>query len=118
MRRWFRKVWDVRGGGLYAAGYIIAFLWFEVSTLAGEIAGASGVGDFFSNQLTDFILRFAIDSIMNMVHAFMWPVYIIQWQPAYGGIILGMAFWLFPIYLKKPIEKLLFDDDDDVSRTN
>ena len=100
----------MRGGGLYAAGYIIALLWFEVSTLLGEIADASGVGDFFSRQLTDFMLRFAIDSLMNMVHALMWPAYIVQWNPAYGGIVLGLGFWLFPLTLKKPIERYLFKD--------
>ena len=37
---------------------------------------------------------------------------VIRIDPVYGGIALGLAFWLFPIYLKKPIERWLFADDD------
>jgi hypothetical protein len=32
--------------------------------------------------------------------------------PPYGAIALGVAFWLFPIYVKKHIEAWLFADDD------
>jgi hypothetical protein len=40
----------------------------------------------------------------------MWPVYVaILWPPA-GAIALGLAFVLFPRYLKKPIERWLFHD--------
>ena len=50
-----------------------------------------------------------------MVKAFIWPVYVIQIDPVYGGIALGLAFWLFPIYLKKPIERWIFDSESDVA---
>ena len=40
----------------------------------------------------------------------MWPVYLIQsWQP-YGLILLIVMFALFPVVLKKPIERWLFGD--------
>ena len=41
----------------------------------------------------------------------MWPVSIIQFAQPWGLIGLGLAFWLFPIYLKKPIEQWLFRGD-------
>lgn len=110
-RRWFRKVWSVRGGGLYAVGYALTFIYFETLTLAGEISGGSGVGDFFREQVAEFFMRFATDTIQNMVKSFIWPIYVIDIHPLYGGIALGLAFWLFPVYLKKPIEKWLFADD-------
>ncbi len=111
-RRWFRKVWDVRGGGLYACGYAVCFIWFEAKTLAGEIAQASGVGDFFSSQIVEFLTRFTADTIENMVNAFIWPVYVIELNAMWGGMALGLAFWLFPIYVKPHIERWLFDDDE------
>lgn len=116
-RGWFRKVWNVRGGGLYAVGYAVCFLWFEANTLAREISQASGVGDFVSQQITEFITRFTADTIGNMVKSFIWPVYVVELHAMWGGIALGLAFWLFPIYLKPPIERWLFDDNVDAEKT-
>ena len=109
-RSWARKVWDVRGGGLYAVGYALTFVWFEIRTIAGDIADADSVGDFVTSQLTEFLLRFAVESFMNMISAFMWPVYVVGFQPPFGAIALGLAFLAFPRYLKKPIERWLFAD--------
>ena len=95
---------------MYAVGYILTFLIFEARTIVEEISESSGVGDFLSNQLIGFVLRFATDSLANMIKAFMWPVYIVQLYPPYGPIALGLAFIVFPKYLKKPIEKWLFGE--------
>ena len=65
LRRWARKVWKVRGGGLYAVGYALTFVYLETRTIIGEVADSSGVGDFLSSQLTEFIFRFATESIAN-----------------------------------------------------
>ncbi len=112
-RTWFAKVWKVRGGGLYACGYAVTFVYLEVRTIIGEFAESDSIGAFISEQLLEFVFRFAIDSIMNLVQAFMWPVYIVQFQPPVGAILLGIAFFLFPITLKKPIERWLFPDGDE-----
>ncbi len=107
-KRWMGKVWKVRGGGLYAVGYIVCFVYFEIEMFVGEIAGSSGVIDFFRSQLGEFFFRFFTETLVNMVKAFIWPVYVVGINPPYGPIALGLAFWLFPIYLKKPIERWLF----------
>lgn len=117
-RRWLRKIWDVRGGGLYAVGYALTFIWFEVTTLIGEIAGAESVGSFFSDQLFEFFIRFASDSIGNMIKAFMWPVYVVQLHQPFGAIGLGLAFALFPKFVKPVIERWLFADDEAVKETD
>lgn len=111
LRKWFGKVWKIRGGGLYAVGYAVTFLYFEVTSVFGDIADADGVGSFFSTQLIEFFFRFLSDSILNMVYAFMWPVYVVEIQPPYGAIALGLAFILFPKFLKKPLERWLFGAD-------
>jgi len=38
----------------------------------------------------------------------------VQWKAPLGAIALGVAFWLFPTYVKPHIEGWLFDDEADV----
>jgi len=113
---WFRvwpvKVWKVRGGGLYAVGFALTFIYLEIRTVVGEIAESSSVAEFLSDQLIEFVFRFAVASIMNTIEALMWPIYVIQLAPPYGVIGLGIAFLVFTTYLKKPIERWLFSEDD------
>lgn len=112
LRGWFRRVWDVRGGGLYACGYAITFAVLEITTVVSEIAESDSISEFFTEQLFEFIFRFASDSIVNLIHALIWPVYFIQWSPPIGAIALVAAYSLFAKYLKKPIEKWLFDEHE------
>jgi hypothetical protein len=102
----------VRGGGLYAVGFAARFIFLEVRTLVSEIAESSSVGEFLSEQLIEFVFRFAMDSIMNTVEALIWPVYVIELSPPFGAIGLGIAFLVFTNYLKKPIERWLLPEDD------
>ena len=109
-RTWFGKVWKVRGGGLYAVGYALTFAYLEVRAIISEVLEADGVIDFFTNQLIEFIFRFLSETFVNMIQAFMWPVFLIQWWQPYGLITLILLFVLFPAVLKKPIERWLFGD--------
>lgn len=111
-RRWFAKVWKVRGGGLYAVGWAATFVYLEVTTVVGEIAEAEGVVDFFTNQLIEFVFRFMSDSIANMIQAFIWPVFIVEWQPPFGVIALGVAYIVFAKYVKHHITAWLFLDGE------
>jgi hypothetical protein len=105
-RTWFRKVWEVRGGGLYACGFAVAFIILEAGSLADDV---SGIGAIFTGGAISFLIGFIIDSFMNTFYALLWPVFILQWQPPIGAIALGIAFWLFPAYAKPHIEGWLFD---------
>ena len=110
-RRWPAKVWHTRGGGLYACGYLITFGYLEARTILSELFEAEGIVDFLTNQLFEFIFRFLGDSISNMVQAFMWPVEVIGFASPFGAIGLGIAFFTFDIYLKKPIEQWLLEPE-------
>ena len=107
-RDWFRKVWKIRGGGLYACGFAITFIVLEVGSLADDVLG---IGAIFNGQAIDFIVDFIVDSYSNTISAFIWPVSVIQWAPPFGAITLGVAFIGFSTYLKPPIERWLFDDE-------
>lgn len=106
-RDWFRKVWKVRGGGLYALGFAVSFIIFEVGSLGDDIMG---IGSLFNGQTLDFVAQFIIDSFKNTLKALMWPVYVLQLAPPWGAIGLGVAYVGFTKFLKPPIEGWLFPD--------
>ena len=67
----------------------------------------------FDGEVIGFILNFIIDSFQNTIAAFIWPLEIIELAPPFGAIGLGLAFWLFPTYVKKHIETWLFDGEEE-----
>jgi hypothetical protein len=117
-REWFGKVWRVRGGGLYAFGFAISFIIYEVDMLIDDFSEGSDFAALFDGEIISFVVDFFLDSLMNTVQALMWPVNIIQISPLYGGIALGIAFIVFPKLFKKPIEGWLFGDEAEPQQTN
>ena len=67
------------------------FLAYEMGASRHKNVLASGIKN---------ILAFAF--VIPAFYFIGWPV---------GAIALGVAFWLFPIYVKPHIEKWLFDDE-------
>lgn len=106
-RNWIRKVWKVRGGGLYALGFAVTFVVFEIGSLSDDILG---LGSLFNGQAIEFVIQFFIDSFTNTLKAFVWPVYVVQLAPPWGAIGLGLAFIGFTRFLKAPIEDWMFGD--------
>jgi len=113
-RLWFSKVWRLRGGGLYAAGWAATFVYLEVTTVLGEIIEAESFVDFFTSQLLEFLFRFMTDSIANMIQAFMWPAFVVSWQPPVGAIALGVAYIVFAKFIKHHITAWLFPEGEEV----
>ena len=110
-RAWFRKVWDLRGGGLYAVGFAAAFLYLEIrEAVLEDIPQFVAMNSVLSSELIAFGIQFVIDSMMNFIRALLWPMYVVQLWPPVGLIALVAAFVLFPRYLKKPIERWLFGE--------
>jgi hypothetical protein len=115
IRRWIRKVWNARGGGLYACGFVVAFVWLEFTTLVDQFSSSAGFTGFLSGQLIQFLLRFAVDSLVNTVYALIWPVRVISYSPPWGFVILGAMYLVFTYLLKNPLERLLFHDAETVA---
>ena len=112
-RSWFRKVWQVRGGGLYAVGFAAAFLFFEIrEAVIEDIPQFVAMDSILSSELIGFGIQFLVDTMLNFVRALLWPMYVVTLWPPAGAIALAAAFILFPRYLKKPIERWLFADAD------
>ena len=112
LRPWFRKVWKARGGGLYACGFVLTFVYLEVSMLFGEIIAATGFVDFFTEQLLELPFRFLTESLSNLVAAFLWPVPLLQFRPPWGIGILAVIYVLFAYQIKQPLEKWLFHEEE------
>ena len=112
-RPWFRKVWKARGGGLYACGFVLTFLYLEATMLIGEIMAATGVVSFFTEQLLELPLRFLTESLGNLIQAFIWPLPLLEFSPPWGIAILAVIYLVFANFIKKPLEQWLFKDDED-----
>ena len=96
----------MRGGGLYACGFAVTFLWLEAGSFIDDF---KQIHLLFEGQVFDFVLNFIIDSFKNTIAAFMWPLSVFQlWQP-FGAIALLAAYFAFPVLLKPRIEHWLFD---------
>ena len=112
IRRSFRTVWDARGGGLYACGYVLTFIWLEIRMLVDDIRSAESISGFFGEQIFEILFRYLGESLQNMIAAFMWPVFVIQISPPWGLGILVAMFVAFPRWIKQPLEHWLLHDDD------
>jgi len=89
--------------------------------LVDDIAGFTGFSDFFGTQLLQtiirFVFRFALESLVNTIQAFAWPGTAVQFYPPWGLIVMIALFIIFPRFLKAPLERWIFDDDDRAGKT-
>lgn len=112
-RRWFRNVWAVRGGGLYATGFAAAFVYFEVTEFVTEDIGEIISTNLLSGDIVPLVISFIVDTFMNFVAALMWPYFIATFASPWGAIALGAAFVVFDRFLRPPIEAWLAREDDE-----
>jgi hypothetical protein len=115
LRRSFRTVWDARGGGLYACGYVVTFIWLEIAMFVSDVLEAESVGAFFGAQIFEMFFRYLGESLQNMIAAFVWPVYVVTFAPPWGAVAFGVAYVAFDRMFKESIEAWLFHDDEAVT---
>lgn len=111
LKRALRTLWNARGGGLYACGYVITFIWLEIKTIAGELLASESALSFLTRQLAETLFRLISDSFVNSILAFFWPAFVLDWSPLWGAILLGALYFAFPRYLKPLLNRWLFDDE-------
>jgi hypothetical protein len=112
LRRWFRNVWAVRGGGLYAAGFGVSFLYLEIIEIVTDDIPTLFTINILSSDLIEYVISFIIDTFMNFVTALIWPFFIATYSPPWGAIGLWLAFVAFNRFLKEPVERWLDIDAD------
>jgi hypothetical protein len=111
IRRSIRTVWDARGGGLYACGFVVTFVFLEIRMFFVDIFEAESVGGFFAEQATEIFFRYLGESIQNTISAFLWPVYVIEIRPPWGIGALVAMYLVFPRFIKPSLERWLFDEE-------
>ena len=112
VRRSLRTVWDARGGGFYACGYVLSFVWLEITMIVDDILSAESIRGFFGEQIFEIFFRFLGESLQNMISAFMWPVYVIQISPPWGVGAFVVMYLVFTRWFKEPLEQWLFHDEE------
>lgn len=71
---------------------------------------ADGIVDFLTDQLIEFVIRFAADSIANMVQALLWFIPVLSFKPPVGMIALGAGFYVFDIFLRERVAEWLLGE--------
>jgi len=99
--RFLLELWKSRGGGFYGLGYVITFVWLEISLFFGDVAESEGVTDFVTQQITEWLFRFAFESMLNSLMALVWPFLVIN-RFATNGILALIAGYLLFQHLVKP----------------
>ena len=112
VRRGVRTIWNARGGGLYACGFVVTFVYLEIRMFLLDIFEAESVGGFITEQASEMLFKYLGESIQNTVNAFIWPVHVISIQPQpWGFALLGAMYLVFANFLKRPLEGWLFGED-------
>ncbi|MEM9533890.1 MAG: hypothetical protein AAGA23_23430 [Pseudomonadota bacterium] len=111
LRRWSRKVWETRGGGLYAVGFALTFVYLELVQLVTDDIPMLFSINWFSGEMIDFIVQFIVDTMKNTISAFIWPATLVQWRWPAGIITLVVGFALFPVWVKPTLEHWLFEGE-------
>ena len=109
--KWARATWNARGGGFYACGFVVTFLFLEVKLLVTELFTSAGAADFLIDQVFQLILRFTVDSLVNTLLAVIWPAMILSVSPVNGLLFLALGYLIFTRFLKEPLTRVLFSDD-------
>lgn len=108
---WARATWNARGGGFYACGFVVTFLYLEVKLLFTELFSSSGAADFLVEQVLQLVLRFTVDSLVNTLLALIWPALFLSVAPVNGLVFLVVGYLVFTRFLKEPLTRMLFNDD-------
>lgn len=110
LKRFLRSLWNARGGGLYACGYVVTFVWLEVRTIAGELIASESALSFVTEQFIETFFRLISESFVNSILAFIWPAFVLHWSPLWGAVLLAVLYFAFPRYIKPPLTRWLFDE--------
>ncbi len=69
------------GGGFYGVLTLITYIHIEGYQILQFIGGLFGEGSVFSGGVVSIIIAFFIEMLMNLITAFMWPVYWSEFLP-------------------------------------
>ena len=104
LRQWLIKLWASRGGGFYGLGYVITFVALEIRSLSSGLTTVSGV----VAQAAQYVLRFSVDSVRNIVSAVIWPAHLFEWLGGPAGLVaLLVGYAAFDVAIRPLVQKWL-----------
>jgi len=74
---------------------------------------SQGIADFLGQQLLEFVFRFFIESFINSLLAFVWPLLLIGQLELWGVGLLVVGYFAFERAIKPRLAKFIPDDNPD-----
>lgn len=98
------ELWRTRGGGFYGLGYVVTFLLMEARLVVAEFSASESVMSFLTDQLLEFLLRVGLLSFVNVILAFLWPVFVLERLGGWGLVVLALGYLAFQHTLRPRVE--------------
>lgn len=86
--------WLKFGGGFYGMASFLTFLVAEAKDITSLFDKVFSIELSIDNLISEVIIKFFIESIMNIVQAFTWPVYWMSRSEGYSFWMLLIAAYL------------------------
>ena len=106
LRQWLAKLWASRGGGFYGLGYVVTFVVLEARSLASGLTTVSGL----EAQVAQYVLRFSMDSVRNIVLSVVWPAHLFQWLGGPAGLVALASGYAAFEYAIRPLVQTWFPE--------
>jgi hypothetical protein len=104
LRRWLVNLWASRGGGFYGLGYVLTFVVLEIKSLSGGLTTVSGL----LAQAAQYVLRFSVDSLRNVISALIWPAHLFEWLGGPAGLVaLAIGYAAFEVAIRPLVQAWL-----------
>ena len=104
LRGWLVNLWASRGGGFYGFGYVVTFIALEIRSLSGSLTTVSGL----VGQVVQYVLRFSVDSVRNVVSAMIWPAHLFEWLGGPAGLVaLAAGYAAFELAIRPLVQAWL-----------
>src|SRR6185295_19132295 len=88
----------------YGLGYVVTFVALEVRSLSSGLTTVDGL----VAQAVQYVLRFSVDSVRNVVSALIWPAHLFEWLGGPAGLVaLAAGYAVFELAIRPLVQSWL-----------
>jgi hypothetical protein len=80
---------------LLRSGYVICFVVLEIRMFAGDALQSDGVVSFVVMEFVGLVFRVTVQSFLNGLLAFGWPVFVLELLEGWGILLIGVLWVVF-----------------------
>lgn len=106
------RLWMLRGGGWYGLGYVITFIVLEIRMVVADAVGSDDVVTFLGQQALEMVFRFASQSFLNGLLAFLWPAFVLEYMGGWGIVVLVGSWWIVGRFVAPRLAKLVASEEE------